>query len=79
MILYTQTGFSILGMLWVQNGACLFSFPSENLSIKKKLFKGFNHKALLFLKKYKHIFYLRRTMPAYASQPKFIMLALSWM
>lgn len=48
MILYTQTGFSILGMLWVQNGACLFSFPSENLSIKQNFSKVSTTKHFFF-------------------------------
>lgn len=52
MILYIQAEFSILQVLWAWNGAYLFSFPFEKLSIKKNLSKGFNHKALPFLKKY---------------------------
>lgn len=68
---------SILGVLWVQNDACLFSFPSEKLSIKKT-FQRFQPQSTSFSKKKcKQIFYLRRTMPAYAGQSKFIMLALS--
>lgn len=69
---------SILGVLWVQNDVCLFSFPSEKLSIKKT-FQRFQPQSTSFSKKKKckQIFYLRRTMPAYAGQSKFIMLALS--
>lgn len=81
MILYTQTEFLILGVLWAWNGTYLILFSIwKNCQLKKKtLSKGFNHKAFPLLKKYKHICYLRRIkrLLAHASQPKFITLDLS--
>lgn len=52
MILYIQAEFSILQVLWAWNGAYLFSFPFEKLSIKKKPFQRFQPQSTSFLKKY---------------------------
>lgn len=80
MILYTQTEFLILGVLWAWNGTYLILFSIwKNCQLKKNTFQRFQPQSISSFKKYKHICYLRRIkrLLAHASQPKFITLDLS--